>query len=174
MIKNIIALFLSLMVIVFVASDKVLALRDNKFHTYSSYDIENSFLNNIGVEKLRVKFLDKFTLFDENREENKNLMKMNRDLNNEIKERLNENKSNLSQDTWKEIRNYKNEINDMKMSTRDKVRDLIDKQKQNLKDSNYSDESMEKFVDVLIDIQKMKRESIEFEQNYLNKISDLI
>ena len=174
MIKNIIALFLSLMVIVFIASNRVFALRDNEFCTYSSCDIENSFLNSIGVDKLRVKFFDKFILFDENREENENLMKINRELNSEIKERLKENKSNLSQDIWKEIRTYKNEINDMKMLTHDKVKDLISKHKQSLKDSNYSDESMGEFVDVLIDIQKMKRESIEFEQNYLHKISDLI
>ena len=119
-------------------------------------------------------FCDKFKIFDANREENKNLIKANRELNKEIKEKLKENKSNLSQDTWKEIRSYKNEINDMKISTREKVKDLIDKQKEYLQNSNYSDESIEEFINVLISAQELKRESIEFEKNYLHKINDLI
>ena len=174
MVKNIIALILSFMFIIFIASDRVSALRDKESYEYARYETENSFLNNIGLDKLRSKFFDKFKIFDANRGENKNLIKANRELNKEIKEKLKENKSNLSQDTWKEIRSYKNEINDMKISTREKVKDLIDKQKEYLQNSNYSDESIEEFINVLISAQELKRESIEFEKNYLHKINDLI
>ena len=62
----------------------------------------------------------------------------------------------------------------MKISTREKVKDLIDKQKEYLQNSNYSDESIEEFINVLISAQELKRESIEFEKNYLHKINDLI
>lgn len=62
----------------------------------------------------------------------------------------------------------------MKISTREKVKDLIDKQKEYLQSSNYSDESIEEFINVLISAQELKRESIEFEKNYLHKINDLI
>lgn len=174
MVKNIIALILSFMFIIFIASYRVSALRDKESYEYACYETENSFLNNIGLDKLRSKFFYKFKIFDANREENKNLIKANRELNKEIKEKLKENKSNLSQDTWKEIRSYKNEINDMKISTREKVKDLIDKQKEYLQNSNYSDESIEEFINVLISAQELKRESIEFEKNYLHKINDLI
>lgn len=174
MVKNIIALVLSFVFIIFVATYRVSALRDRESHEYATYETENSFLNNIGLDKLRAKFCDKFKIFDESREENRNLIRENRDLNREIKDKLRESKNNISNDTWKEIRSYKNEINDNKISTREKVKSLIDKQKENLQSENYSDDSIEEFINVLINAQKLKKESIEFEKDYLHKINDLI
>lgn len=174
MIKNIIALFLTFVIIVSLASSKVLALRGMGHHDYGIYESEHNFLNNIGLEKLRSKFFEKFKLFDDSREENKNLIKKNRELNKEIKDKLTQNKGSISNDIWKEIRKYKNEINDNKISTRDQVRDLIDKQKEYLQSENYSDESIEEFINVLISVQKLKKQSIEFEESYLHKINDLI
>lgn len=174
MVKNIIALILTFTFIIFVATYRVSALRDRESYEYATYETENSFLNNIGLDKLRSKFCEKFKVFDESREENKSLIRKNRDLNREIKDKLKENKGNISQDIWKEIRTYKNEINDMKISTRERVKNLIDKQKENLQSENYSDDSIEEFINVLINAQKLKKESIEFEKDYLHKINDLI
>lgn len=173
MIKNIIALFLTFALLITIASSKVLALKGHD-HFDHVYESEQTFLNNIGLDKLRSKYFDKFKLFDESRDENKKLIKRNRELNREIKDKLHQNKSNISNDTWKEIRKYKNEINDNKISTREQVRELIDKQKEHLQNQNYSDESIEEFINVLIDAQQLKKQSIEFEESYLHKINDLI
>ena len=68
----------------------------------------------------------------------------------------------------------RNEINDNKISTRNRIKQLINDQKQILELENYSDESLSEFINVLINAQKLKRESIEFEKIHLNKINDLI
>ena len=164
MIKNIVSLILSLTLIISMTSYKVLALKNREFYEFAYYDSENDFLNKIGIDQLRDKFFEKFKIFDEDREKNKFLMEENKDLNREIKCKLKESKGNISQETWKEIRTYKNEINDMKISTKEKVKEIIEKQKEFLQNSNYSDESIENFINVLISVQKLKRESIEFEQ----------
>ena len=44
MVKNIIALILSFMFIIFIASDRVSALRDKESYEYACYETENSFL----------------------------------------------------------------------------------------------------------------------------------
>ena len=57
MVKNIITLIVSLCLIIFFASYRVSALREKHInYNYSAYDVENGFLNNIGVDKLRSKF----------------------------------------------------------------------------------------------------------------------
>lgn len=174
MLRNIIALVLSLVLIISIISSKVFAMKDMKLVEYVFYDIERNFLNNVGIDKIKDKFNDKFKIFDANREENITLVMANKELNRMIKDKLKEAKDKISQEVWKEIRAYKNLINEMKISTGEKVKDLIDAQKENLHVSNYSEESIENFINALIKAQKLKRESIEFEKNYLHKIDNLI
>lgn len=175
MVKNIITLIVSLCLIIFFASYRVSALREKHInYNYSAYDVENGFLNNIGVDKLRSKFEYKFKIFDDHRIENQNLIKLNYEFNKEIKEKLQQNKESISHEQWKEIRHYKNEINDMKISTIEKLKQLIDDQRENLRNANYSDQALENFVNVLINAQQLKRKSIDFEKTYLQKINDLI
>lgn len=175
MVKNIITLIVSLCLIIFFASYRVSALREKHInYNYSAYDVENGFLNNIGVDKLRSKFEYKFKIFDDHRIENQNLIKLNYEFNKEIKEKLQQNKESISHEQWKEIRHYKNEINDMKISTIEKLKQLIDDQRENLRNANYSDQALENFVNVLINAQQLKRKSIDFEKTHLQKINDLI
>ncbi len=174
MVKNILMLFFVLLLAFFITKNNVSAMRDKEYIEFTSCDAESNFLDSIGLDKLRNKFFDKFKLFDEKKEENRSILITNRELNREIKEKLKENKSVISQEIWKEIRNYKNEINDVKISTREKVKVLIDNQKNYLRESNYSDESIEDFINVLINAQNLKRDSMEFEKKYLHKINDLI
>lgn len=172
MVKNIVMLCVSLLLLIFLVTNKVSALRDNTQEHYA--DGEMYFLNSIGIDKLRNNFEDKFIILDADTEKNNILIRENRELNNKIKKRLDEIKVEIGNNIWKEIRGYKNEINDNKISTRNRIKQLINDQKQILELENYSDESLSEFINVLIDAQKLKRESIEFEKIYLNKISDLI
>lgn len=174
MVKNFIMLLFVLLFAFFITKNNVSAMRDKEYNEFTSCDAESNFLDIIGLDKLKNKFFDKFKLFDEKKEENRSMLIKNRELNKEIKEKLRENKSIISQEIWKEIRNYKNEINEMKISTREKVKILIDKQKKYLQEANYSDESIEDFINVLINTQNLKRDSMEFEKNCLHKINDLI
>lgn len=173
MVRNIITLILSLVLIVFLATNKVSALKDRGYDSYY-YESENRFLKTIGIDKLRDNFVEKFDLLDASTEKNKILIRENKDLNRKIKLKLEQSKSSLGSDIWKEIRGYKNKINDKKISTYTEVNELIDAQRKILELSNYSDESLSDFMNVLIDAQGLKRDSIEFEKTYLHKIHDLI
>ena len=117
MVKNIVMLCVSLLLLMFLVSNKVSALKDNT-QEYCVDDFEN-------FEKTAIKS--------------------------------------------KEFK-----INDNKISTRNRIKQLINDQKQILELENYSDESLSEFINVLINAQKLKRESIEFEKIHLNKINDLI
>ena len=172
MVKNIVMLCVSLLLLMFLVSNKVSALKDNT-QEYC-VDSEMYFLNSIGIDKLRNNFVDKFIILDADTEKNNILIRENRELKNKIKKRLDEIKVEIGNNIWKEIRNYKNEINDNKISTRNRIKQLINDQKQILELENYSDESLSEFINVLINAQKLKRESIEFEKIHLNKINDLI
>ena len=178
MIRNIIALVLSFVLIVSIISSKVFALKEIKLTEYLvnniEKNIEKNFEDNVSIDDFRDKFNDKFKVFDAKREENISLNQANRELNNLIKDKLQVAKEKISHEVWKEIRSYKSLINDMKISTGEKVKKLISTEKEDLHISNYSDESVEKFINALIKAQKLKRESIDFEKNYLHKIDNLI
>lgn len=174
MLRNIVALVVSLVLIISIINSKVFAMRDMKLVEHVFCDIEKNYFTNVDENDLKIKFTDKYKVFDAEREENSILIKENKELNKSIKDKMKEAKNKISHDAWKEIRNYKTLINNVKISTGEKVKGLIDEQKENLKSSNYSDESVEKFISVLINTQKLKRESIEFEKNYLHKIDNLI
>ncbi|BAK80883.1 hypothetical protein [Candidatus Arthromitus sp. SFB-rat-Yit] len=172
MVKNMVMLCVSLLLLVFLITNKVSALKDPTQEYYNDSGIY--FLNSISIDKLRDNFVDKFVVLDADTEKNNILIKENKELNNRIKKRLDEIKVDIGNNIWKEIRGYKNEINDKKISTRNKIKQLINDQKRILENENYSDESLSRFINILIDTQKLRRESIEFEKIHLNKINALI
>lgn len=172
MVKNMLMLCVSLLLLVFLITNKVSALKDPT-REYAN-DSGMYFLNSIDIDKLRDNFVDKFVVLDADTEKNNILVRENKELNDRIKKRLNEIKVDIGNNIWKEIRGYKSEINDKKISTRNKIKQLINAQKRVLENENYSDESISRFISILIDTQKLRRESIEFEKVHLNKINDLI
>ncbi len=173
MVKNFITLFLSLLLIIVFATNKVSALKERTHDRYY-YESENRVLNDIGIDKLRTNFIEKFDILDNVSAKNKILIMENKDLNKQIKMKLEENKHTLSSDIWKEIRGYKNKINDKKIKAYEEVKELISAQKKIVEECNYSDKSLDDFITILINAQKIKRESIEFEKDHLFKINELI
>lgn len=173
MVKNIITLFLSLVLIILLVANRASALKDMGYDSYY-YDCENRFLKAIGIENLKNNFTNEFDILNSSTEKNKMLIKENRDFNKKIKLRLEQIKSVLGSDTWKEIIGYKNQINEKKISIRTEIIELIDAQGKILELSNYSDKSLLDFMNVMIEAQNLKRDSIEFEKTYLDKINDLI
>ena len=88
MVKNIVMLCVSLLLLMFLVSNKVSALKDNT-QEYC-VDSEMYFLNSIGIDKLRNNFVDKFIILDADTEKNNILIRENRELNNKIKKPINE------------------------------------------------------------------------------------
>ena len=174
MIKNFLMLLSVLLFVFFVTRNNVSAMKDKLSNELSYFYEEVSFLNSIDVDKLKDKFFEEFKIFNMKKEENENLLVENIKLNREIKEKLEEKKENVSHEVWKEIRNYKSKINNMKISTREKVKNLIQEQKYFLRKYNYDDAHLVNFINVLINAQNLNRDSIVFEKNYLHKINDLI
>lgn len=174
MIKNFLMLLSVLLFVFFVTRNNVSAMKDKLSNELSYFYEEVSFLNSIDVDKLKDKFFEEFKIFNMKKEENENLLVENIKLNREIKEKLEAKKENVSHEVWKEIRNYKSKINNMKISTREKVKNLIQEQKYFLRKYNYDDAHLVNFINVLINAQNLNRDSIVFEKNYLHKINDLI
>ena len=174
MIKNFLMLLSVLLFVFFVTRNNVSAMKDKLSNELSYFYEEVSFLNSIDVDKLKDKFFEEFKIFNMKKEENENLLVENIKLNREIKEKLEAKKENVSHEVWKEIRNYKSKINNMKISTREKVKNLIQEQKYFLRKYNYDDAHLVNFINVLINAKNLNRDSIVFEKNYLHKINDLI
>ena len=173
-IKNFLMLLFVLLFAFFITKNNVSAMKDKPHSDLYYFYREISFLNSLDRDKLKDKFFEEFSLFNIKNEENENLLIENRKLNSEIKQKLKESKDNISHEVWKEIRNYKSEINDMKILTRERVKKLIEEQKYFLQKYNYDDAHLINFINVLFNAQNMNRDSIVFEKNYLHKINDLI